>query len=125
MNPAIPAIYVTLKSDAAIAPEVEHAPQVYPGIPLDLILDNDRMIVQRGLVEPGQWTGIHSHPGNQVYIHIKGGTWSERRDGVQFSPLPFSEAGSVGWIDATEIDESHDVGNTGDTTIEYVLVTIK
>ena len=118
-------IYVTLKSDAPIAPEVEHAPQIYPNIPLELLLENDRMIVQRVRVEPGQWTGIHSHPGNQVYIHIKGGIWSERRGGVQSPPEPFSKAGSVGWMDAVDLSMGHESGNTGDTTIDFVLVTLK
>jgi hypothetical protein len=35
------------------------------------------------------------------------------------------EAGSVGWLDAIDISERHDVGNTGDTTLDFVLVTIK
>jgi quercetin dioxygenase-like cupin family protein len=118
-------IYVTLKSNAPIAPEVEHAPQNYPNIPLELLLENDRMIVQRVRVEPRQWTGIHSHPGNQVYIHIKGGIWSERRDGVQSPPSPFSKAGSVGWMDAVDLSVGHEFGNTGDTTIDLVLVTLK
>jgi quercetin dioxygenase-like cupin family protein len=118
-------IYVTLKGDAPIAPEVEHVPQAYPNIPLELLLENDRMIVQRVQLEPGQWTGVHSHPGNQVYIHIKGGILSERRGGVQSAPAPFSNAGSVGWIDAIDPGEAHEVGNTGDTTIDIVLVTIK
>jgi quercetin dioxygenase-like cupin family protein len=118
-------IYVTLKSNAPIAPEVEHLPQIYPNIPLELLLENDRMIVQRVRVEPGQWTGIHSHPGNQVYIHIKGGTWSERRGGVKSGNSTISETGSVDWIDAVDPGEAHDVGNTGDTTIDLVLVTLK
>jgi quercetin dioxygenase-like cupin family protein len=118
-------IYVTLKDDTPIAPEAEHAPQDYPNIPLELLLENDRMIVQRVRVEPGQWTGIHSHPGNQVYVHIKGGTWSERRGGVQSAPAAFMQAGSVGWVHAVDLSEGHEVGNTGDTTIEVVLVTIK
>lgn len=118
-------IYVTLKSDAPIAPDVEHAPQVYPNVPMELLLENERMIVQRGQVEPGQWTGVHSHPGNQVYLHIKGGVWSERRNGVQSPPEPFAEAGSVGWTDAVDLSEGHESGNTGDTTIDFVLVTIK
>lgn len=118
-------IYVTLKDDAPIAPEIEHAPQAYPDISAELVLENDRMIVQRVQVEPGQWTGIHSHPGNQVYIHIKGGIWSERRNGMQSPPSPFLDAGSVGWIDATGPGETHEAGNTGDTTIDFVLVTLK
>jgi quercetin dioxygenase-like cupin family protein len=118
-------IYVTLKDDAPIAPDTGHAPQAYPNIPLELLLENDRMIVQRVRVESGQWTGVHSHPGNQVYVQINGGTWSERRGGVQAAQSPFLQAGSVGWVDATDLGEAHEVGNTGDTTIEFVLVTIK
>ncbi|MDX1405695.1 MAG: hypothetical protein R3192_14205 [Woeseiaceae bacterium] len=118
-------IYVTLKSDEPIAPEVEHTPQVYPNVPMKLLLENERMIVQRAQVEPGQWTGVHSHPGNQVYIHIKGGIWSERNGGVQSPPLAYAEPGSVGWIDAVDLAEGHESGNTGDTTIDFVLVTIK
>ena len=118
-------IWVTLKDDAPIAPEIEHAPQIHPNIPLELVLENDRMIVQRAQIEPGQWTGIHSHPGNQIYIHIKGGVWSERRGGVQSSPSPFLKAGSVGWVDFVDLSEAHEIGNTGDTTIDLVLVTLK
>lgn len=118
-------IYVTLKDEAPIAPEVEHAPQIYTNIPLELVLENDRMIVQRMQVEPGQWTGIHSHSGNQVYVHIKGGIWSERRGGVQSAPSPLLKAGSVGWIDAIDLSQGHEMGNTGDTTIDLVLVTLK
>jgi len=118
-------IYVTLKGDVPIAPEFEHVPQHYPNIAMELLLENDRMIVQRVQVEPGQWEGIHSHPGNQVYIHVKGGIWSERRDGVQSPPSPFQEDGSVGWMDAIDISEAHEFGNTGDTTIDLIWVTLK
>ena len=118
-------IYVTLKGDAPIAPEVEHAPQHYPNIPLELLLENDRVIVQRVQVEPGEWEGIHSHPGNQVYIHIKGGIWSGRMGGVQSPPSPFSQAGGVGWMDPIPLSEGHESGNTGDTTIDLVWVTLK
>ncbi|HCQ05134.1 MAG TPA: hypothetical protein DIT99_32735, partial [Candidatus Latescibacteria bacterium] len=37
-------IWVTLKGDAPIAPDVDHAPQFYPNIPLELLLENDRVI---------------------------------------------------------------------------------
>ena len=118
-------IYVTLKTDEPIEPGNDHSPQVYPEVPLELVLDNDRMIVQRLHLEPGHWTGAHSHPGNQVYIHIKGGTFSERSGGGTVAPPRSLAAGSVGWIDATGTGDQHDVGNAGDTAIELVLVTIK
>jgi len=118
-------IYVTLKKGAPIAPEVEHVPQVYPNIPLKLLLENDRVIVQRVQVEPGQWEGIHSHPGNQVFIHIKGGTWSGRRGGVQSPSSTVREAGAVGWMDAIDLSDEHESGNTGDTTIDLIWITLK
>ncbi len=118
-------IWVTLKDDAPIAPDVEHAPQHYPNIPLELLLENERVIVQRVQVEPGQWEGIHSHPGNQVYIHIKGGTWSGRMGGVQAPPSPYSPDGRVGWMEAVDMSERHESGNTGDATIDLVWITLK
>ena len=118
-------IYVTLKEDAPIAPEIEHVAQIYPNIPLELLLENHRVIVQRVQVDPGQWTGVHSRPGNQIYIHVKGGIWSERCGGAQSSPSSFWEAGSVGWLDAIALSEGYEMGNTGDTTIDLVLVTLK
>ncbi len=121
---AIDLIYVTLKSDLPISPEIEHMPQTYPNIRMERLLENDRMIVQRGQIEPGQWTGIYSHPGNQIYLHIKGGNWSERRRGVP-QTSGHSEAGSVGWFDAVEQSEGHEAGNIGGTIIDFVLVTLK
>ena len=121
---AIDLIYVTLKSDLPIAPEIERMPQTYPNIRMERLLENGRMIVQRGQVEPGQWTGIYSHPGNQIYLLIKGGNWSERRGGVQ-QTSGYSEAGSVGWFDAVEQSEGREAGNIGETTIDFVLVTLK
>ena len=118
-------IYVTLKSDKPIAPDVEHAPQSYPNIPMDLLLENDRMIVQRVQVEPGQWEGVHSHPGNQVFIHIKGGEWSSRRGGASTGSTVVREDGAVGWMDAIDLSDEHESGNTGDTTIDLVWVTLK
>lgn len=115
-------IYVTLKTDSPIAPGVEPSPQAYPQVPLQLLLENDRMIVQRARLEPGQWTGPHAHPGNQVCIQITDGTWSERSDETNSQPPEFSEAGSAGWIDASDV---HDMGNAGETTIDLVLITLK
>ena len=124
-NNPIDLIWVTLKDDAPIAPNARHVPLTYPDAPLELLLENDRVIVQRVQIEPGQWEGIHAHPGNQVYIHIKGGIWSGRSGGVQAPPSPFSETGSVGWMDAIDYSVGHESGNTGDTTIDLVWVTLK
>ena len=118
-------IWVTLKGDGPIRPDVETKPLVYPEIPMELLLENDRVIVQRVQVEPGQWEGIHSHPGNQVFVHIKGGTWAGKMGG-ELSPTTNTRAdGHVGWMDAIDISEEHESGNVGDTTIDLVWVTLK
>ena len=118
-------IWVTLKSDEPISPDVEHVPQIYPDIPLELLLENDRVIVQRVQIEPGAWEGIHSHPGNQIFIHIKGGTWAGRMAGVESDPSPVRQDGEVGWMEAIDMSEEHESGNVGDTTIDLVWVTLK
>ena len=87
--------------------------------------ENERVIVQRVQVEPGQWEGIHSHPGNQVFIHIKGGTWAGRTGGVQSATTSQRADGEIGWMDAIDISEEHESGNVGDTTIDLVWVTLK
>jgi hypothetical protein len=91
----------------------------------EVVLENEHVVLQRLVVGSGEWEGIHSHPGNQVYIHIKGGIWSGRRGGVQSPPSTFSETGSVGWSDAVDLSVGHESGNTGDTTIDLIWVTLK
>ena len=82
-------------------------------------------LAKRTQIGPGQWTGSHGHPGNQLFIAIAGGTRTERRNGEEISPSMQLEAGSVGWLDEFAPGEAHDIGNTGETTIDIVLVTIK
>ncbi len=97
----------------------------YPDIPSELLLENERAVVQRFIVEPGQWEGVHSHPGDQVYVHVRGGVWSGRRNGQERIGTDPSEAGSAGWMDAVDFSEGHNSGNTGDTPIELIWITLK
>lgn len=118
-------IWVTLKDDGPISPDVDTQPLVYPEIPMDLLIDNDRVIVQRVQVEPGQWEGIHAHPGNQVFVHVKGGTWAGRMGGVQSPTTSVRPDGYTGWMDAIPLSQQHESGNVGDTTIDLVWITLK
>ncbi len=121
-------IWVTLKKDAPVGPADKQVLLTYPNLADpdgEVLLENERVVVQRFILRPGEWEGIHSHPGNQVYIHIKGGIWSGRRGGVQRDPSPFSETGSVGWSNAVPLSAQHESGNTGDTTIDLIWVTLK
>jgi quercetin dioxygenase-like cupin family protein len=39
----------------------------------EVVLDNSRVLVQRFAIQPGQSTGLHTHPSNQLLVFIKGG----------------------------------------------------
>ena len=98
--------------------------QYYPNIPGELLLENDKLVVQRFTVQPGQWEGIHRYPPDQLYIHIKGGEWTVKYGDE--ATTSYSPTGEIGWDDsATELSELHESGNTGDESIDLVWVTLK
>ena len=78
----------------------------------EVVLTNDHVVLQRLVVGPGEWEGIHSHPGNQIYVHIKGGEWSGRLGGNSEYSGIVSPDGQVGWMDAIPLSVGHDSGNT-------------
>ena len=95
----------------------------YPNIPGETLLENDRVVVQKFVIKPGQWEGIHSHPGNQLYVHIKGGKWAVRYgDQETVSEDP---DGSVGWYPKVDLSEKHQSGNIGEKPIELLWITLK
>ena len=91
----------------------------------EVIFNNEYAVLQRLVVGPGEWEGVHSHPGNQIYVHIKGGYWSGRMHGELEYEKEFSPDGSVGWMGAIPIEDLHDSGNSGDNPIELIYVTLK
>ena len=116
-------VWVTLQPCTLLSNH--HVSTFYPDLPGEVLLENDRVVVQRFIVEPGQWEGIHSHPGDQVYVHVRGGVWSGRRNGRESIGTQPSRTGSVGWMEAVELSEQHNSGNTGDTAIELIWITLK
>jgi len=52
--------------------DTEHQ-QHYPNIPTEFTFENDRALVQKVVLQPGEWEGIHSHSGNQLYIMLTAG----------------------------------------------------
>jgi len=97
--------------------------QRYPNIAGEVVFENDRVVVQRFVVQPGQWEGVHSHPGNQLYVHIKGGEWTVR-DGAK-RETSISPDGEVGWMNAVPLSQDHESGNTGKTPIDFLWITLK
>jgi hypothetical protein len=58
-----------------------------------------------------------------VYYVSGGGEWTVRRGDEKTTS--YSETGSVGWMDAIALSEDHESGNTGDSKIELLWVTLK
>ncbi len=105
--------------------EVSHIPcrQSYPNIPGTLLLDNDKVVVQRFTFPPGQWEGVHTHPPNQLYISLTDGQWKVRYgEKVEVGP---SVAGTVGWYGPVELSQDHESVNIGDDPIDLIWVTLK
>ena len=97
--------------------------QYYPNIPGQVLLENDKVVVQRFIFPPGQWEGVHSHPPDQLYIHIKGGHWTVRFGDKK--ETGWSETGSVGWYGPVELSADHESVNSGDEPIDLIWVTLK
>jgi len=97
--------------------------QTYPNIPGRLLLENEKVVVQRFTFPPGQWEGVHAHPPNQLYIHLKGGRWTVRYGDRRETAI--SSTGSVGWFGPVSLSEDHESMNAGTEPIELIWVTLK
>jgi quercetin dioxygenase-like cupin family protein len=121
-------LWVTLKPHTPAGPsssneDMKHYRLVYPNIPGTVVLENDQVVVQRFVVQPGAWEGVHAHPGNQLYVHIRGGRWAVRTGGKE--NVSTSKTGSIGWYHAIPLSEQHQSGNVGDEPIDLIWVTLK
>ena len=115
-------IYVTLKEPEPINSARGCEPQVYPTITLEPLFENHRLIAQRIELKPGQWSGMHSRPGNQILIHISGGILEERGQGLDSKRGCTYTPGSAEWLD---VAADHEIGNVGEASMNMVLVTLK
>jgi quercetin dioxygenase-like cupin family protein len=123
---AIELLWVTLKPPTASVAETDAMRGyrlVYPEIPGTVLLENDEVVVQRFVVPPGAWEGVHAHPGNQLYVHLRGGTWAVREGGRE--RIAESRTGAVGWYRSVLLSEGHQSGNVGDSPIDLLWITLK
>jgi quercetin dioxygenase-like cupin family protein len=91
----------------------------YRNLQGEVLLDNERVLVQKFIVQPGQSTGRRTRPGDQLLVFVKGG--------VMTSPTGRSTLwrdGRVAWKHADADDEAGST-NTGSAPIEMVWVTLK
>jgi quercetin dioxygenase-like cupin family protein len=94
--------------------------QNYPNRSAEVVLENDRVIAQRLIGEPGNWVGEHAHSQGQFGVVIKGGTLTYREGGEE-TERTYTE-GEVFMVEATA---AHDHAVTGDSGIESILFTLK
>lgn len=118
--------FVSLFLSAAGFAEESRNPchQYYPNIQGEVLLENDKVVVQRFIFPPGQWEGVHSHPPDQLYIHLKGGLWTVRY-GDKIYPPQIAETGSVGWYGPVPLSANHESVNSGNEPIDLIWVTLK
>ena len=92
----------------------------YAGLKGETLLDNARVFVQKFIVLPGQSTGRHMHPADQLLVFIKGGVLRSQATGRQM----LWKEGRVVWQNASDPADEGST-NTGATPIEMDLVTLK
>ena len=102
---------------SAVAPPVE-AQTYAQGLSPDLIFENYRVIVQRITGEAGgDWTGEHSHAGNQIAIVLSKTVTTFRAGEAEWQET--REPGDVFWLEATTHDHMTETG------IDAILITLK
>ena len=85
-----------------------------------VVLENDKVVVRRYLLQPGMSTGMHSHSRDYLRVILQGGT-------VEITTLQGPtrtekvETGSVAW----RTKSTHDSKNTGGSPVEGLVIEIK
>jgi quercetin dioxygenase-like cupin family protein len=92
----------------------------YAGLQGEVLLDNARVFVQKFIVQPGQSTGRHMHPADQLLVFIKGGVLISQATGRS----TLWRDGRVVWQNATDPADEGST-NTGAAPIVMDLVTLK
>ncbi len=107
------------------------AQQSYPNIDGETLLEDDRVVVQRFVLEPGEWEGIHEHPEYQLVIVLNSTdelTWRFRGAERVFPGPEDGEPDPIGafWRPGpVSKSDQHDSGNTGSRPLEWIAITFK
>ena len=89
------------------------------------------MVVQRFVLEPGQWEGIHEHPEYQLVIVLNSTDELTSRFRGAERVFPGSEDADSDSIEAfwrqgpVSIGDQHESGNTGTRPLEWIAITFK
>jgi quercetin dioxygenase-like cupin family protein len=99
-------------------PAARSTPAPALGTHQTLVLDNARMRAVQTLLQPGESTGIHSHPQHTLIVVVENGA-IEGLIPVGGKP---NDSGRDGWHDAAL---THDLKNTGRAAVLVIEVEVK
>lgn len=85
----------------------------------EAVLENARVLVQKFVIQPGQSTGLHTHPNNQLLVFIKGGVLRS-----ESGRSTLWKDGRVLWQNAANHTDAGST-NAGSTPIEVICVSLK
>ncbi|HVN46127.1 MAG TPA: hypothetical protein VMT66_12940 [Steroidobacteraceae bacterium] len=108
---------LTLSGPALTA--AERAP-VYAGLRGEVLLENPRVRVERFVLPPGQTTGRHTHPADQLLVFVKGGVLSS----IDTGRSTLWRDGRVAWYSGGEAADGGS-RNVGPASIVLICVTVK
>jgi quercetin dioxygenase-like cupin family protein len=118
--PALAALWFAQAAVAADRVEKGDANQpLFARVDGTTALENERVMVQRFIIQPGQSTGPEVHGARQLLVFVKGGVLTSNTAGRS----SFWPDGRVVWLD----EVAHDQGetNTGHGPIELLWIVLK
>ena len=86
------------------------------------------MVVQRFVLEPGQWEGIHEHPVNQLVIVLNSTNELvyRYRGSERVFERPDDDNVRAFWRPGpVYMSDEHESGNTGNRPLEWIAITFK
>ena len=108
-----------------------NAQQTYPNVEGETLLEDDRVIVQRFVLKPGQWEGVHEHPEHQLVIVVNATDELTYRIGdsnrvfKRESDEELERITSFWRPGPVFLSDDHESGNTGTRPLEWIAITFK
>jgi len=102
--------------------------QEYPNVEGETLLEDDRVVVQRFVLEPGEWEGIHEHPEHQLVIVLNS---TEElvyrfRGSERVFERPEDDTVRTFWRPGPVVmSDEHESGNMGTRPLEWIAITFK
>jgi quercetin dioxygenase-like cupin family protein len=113
---------LTLVALAPSGPPAEAADQapLYAALRGESLLENSRVLVERFVLQPGQSTGRHTHPADQLLVFVKGGVLQSAASGRD----TLWRDGRVVWQSSADAPDAGS-RNVGPDPIVMIWVTLK